>query len=86
MNDAVGQNGGMENLDGRVAVAALEPHFAQALCTVAGVPIDGPADLLTPRVHTAIAGFLARRTRAQLDALAAAHDLPLHTLPREAAR
>ncbi|MBN9407800.1 MAG: CoA transferase [Burkholderiales bacterium] len=73
-------------LDGRVAVAALEPHFAQALCTLAGVPIDGPADLLTPRVHTAIAAFLARRTRAQLDALAAAHDLPLHTLPREAAR
>ncbi|MBP7566994.1 MAG: CoA transferase [Burkholderiaceae bacterium] len=71
---------------GRVAVAALEPHFAQALCAVAGVPINGPADLLSPRVHTAIAAFLATRTRAQLDALAATHDLPLHTLPRGTTR
>ncbi|RZJ01586.1 MAG: CoA transferase [Rubrivivax sp.] len=68
--------------NGRVALAALEPHFAKAFCDVAGVPTSQAADLLTPRVHTAIAAFLLTRTRAQLDALAAAHDLPLHTLPR----
>ena len=71
--------------NGRVALAALEPHFAKALCVVAGVPIDdsaGATDLLTPRVHAAIAAFVLARTRAQLDRLAVLHDLPLHTLPR----
>lgn len=67
--------------DGRVAVAALEPHFAAALCEAAGVA-DGQraATLLDPATHAAIARFLASRTRAQLDALALERDIPLHTL------
>lgn len=68
--------------DGRVAVAALEPHFAAALCAAAGVPMDGMATLFKPATHQAIAGFLAGRTRRQLDTLAAARDIPLHTLAR----
>lgn len=68
--------------DGRVAVAALEPHFAASLCSAAGVPMDGMATLFKPATHRAIAGFLAGRTRKQLDALAVARDIPLHTLAR----
>jgi len=67
--------------NGRVAVAALEPHFAAALCAAAGVALDGMATLFQPATHQAIAAFLAGRTRQQLDRLAAARDIPLHTLP-----
>lgn len=66
--------------NGRVAVAALEPHFAAALCTVAGIPVAGPATLFEPHTHTALADFFRSRTRRQLDQLAARHDIPLHTL------
>ena len=65
---------------GRVAVAALEPHFALALCAAAGVPLQEPGDLMKPKTHTAIAAFLASKTRRQLDALAAEKDIPMHTL------
>ena len=68
--------------DGRVAVAALEPHFAARLLRAAG--IDAMADAAAmhdPAVAAAVAGFMARQGCAQLDAWAAAHDVPLHTLP-----
>jgi len=68
--------------DGRVAVAALEPHFAAALCAAAGVPMQGMATLFEPATHTAIAAFLAGCTRRQLDRLAQTQDIPLHTLAR----
>ena len=63
--------------DGRVAVAALEPHFAAALCKVAQI---APADMLAPAVHAALAGWFLLQRREQLDALARAFDLPLYTL------
>lgn len=67
--------------DGRVAVAALEPHFAARLCAAAGLPAQGDAETLrAPATHQAVAQFLAAQTRAQLDALAVAQDIPLHTL------
>ncbi len=65
--------------DGRVAVAALEPHFAAALCQVAGVTAPDPA-LRSPSTRAAIAGFFAGRTRAELAGLALEHDLPLHCM------
>ncbi|MFC7410682.1 CoA transferase [Hydrogenophaga atypica] len=68
--------------DGRVAVAALEPHFAAALCEAAQVPIKDLRTLFLPATHAAIAAFLAGQTRKQLDKLAVARDIPLHTLPR----
>ncbi len=38
--------------DGRVAVAALEPHFAQRLCEAAGVALGHPVkDMFKPEVH-----------------------------------
>lgn len=74
--------------DGRVALAALEPHFAAALCRVAGLPLEGvaSADALTelmfsPAAAQAIGAFLRQQSCQQLDALAAQHDLPLHCLP-----
>ena len=68
--------------NGRVAVAALEPHFAISLCAVAGVTLAHPVkDLFKPATRQAIAAFLASKTRQQLDKLAAAHDIPLLTLP-----
>ena len=67
--------------DGRVAVAALEPHFAARLCAAAGLPAvgDGPT-LRAPATHEAVANFIRTQTRAQLDALALGQDIPLHTL------
>ncbi len=66
--------------DGRVALAALEPHFAAALCSAAGLAESSIASLFKPAAHTAIQAFLAGKTRRQLDALAVARDIPLHTL------
>jgi len=68
--------------DGRVAVAALEPHFAAALCQAAGVAASDIRSLFTLATHQAIATFLLSQTRQQLDALAVAKDIPLHTLSK----
>ena len=70
-------------LDGRVALAALEPHFAATLARLVGL-----ADLGTPdapdwgsaQAHRAVAAFMAQRSCVQLEQLATAHDLPLHIL------
>ena len=67
--------------DGRVALAALEPHFAARLCAAVGVALQSPHDMLLPSTHAAIAAFLQGQTRAALDALARDKDIPLHTLP-----
>ena len=69
--------------DGRVAVAALEPHFAAALCDAAGITLRSARDLLAPATRAALADWFARQTRAGLDALAVERDLPLHPLPTQ---
>ena len=66
--------------NGRVAVAALEPHFSKSLCQQAGVEDSGMRSLFSPATHAAVAAFFAGKTRAQLDALGAKHDIPLFTL------
>lgn len=68
--------------DGRVAVAALEPHFAAALCAAAGMEASDMKAMMAPATRGKIAAFLATRTRGQLDKLAAEKDIPLHTLKR----
>jgi alpha-methylacyl-CoA racemase len=69
--------------NGRVAVAALEPHFAIRLCEAAGITLAHPVkDLFKPATRKAVETFLASQTRAQLDKLATAKDIPLLTLPR----
>ena len=68
--------------NGRVAVAALEPHFAQRLCEVAGVSISHPVkDMFKPAVAQAIAAFLSQITVQQLKDLSEAHDIPLLAMP-----
>ncbi len=68
--------------DGRVALAALEPHFFKSLCQVAGMEWRGPAMMLDAATQAPVAAFLASHTRKALDKLAAEHDIPLHTLPK----
>jgi len=67
--------------DGRVAVAALEPHFAAALCAAAGVAAADLRAMLNPATHQGIAAFFLRQTRLELDRLAVQKDIPLHTMP-----
>lgn len=63
--------------DGRVAVAALEPHFARRLCEAAGL---GAQDMMAPATREALAAWLRTRMRAELEAVARERDLPLLTL------
>jgi crotonobetainyl-CoA:carnitine CoA-transferase CaiB-like acyl-CoA transferase len=68
--------------NGRVAVAALEPHFAARLCEAAGLKPIAASQMNKRSTHTAIAAFLSTQTQQQLDRLARDKDIPLHTLPR----
>jgi crotonobetainyl-CoA:carnitine CoA-transferase CaiB-like acyl-CoA transferase len=68
--------------NGRVAVAALEPHFAKALCEAAGIVVKDVKALFAKSTHQAIANFLASQTSKQLDQLAIDKDIPLMTLPK----
>ena len=68
--------------NGRVAVAALEPHFAARLCEAAGLPKQAVQHMQKRSTHEGIASFFASQTRQQLDKLASRQDIPLHTLPR----
>lgn len=67
--------------DGRVAVAALEPHFAASLCAASGVAMKNMNTLFAPATHEAVAAFFLTQTCAQLDKLAGDEDIPMHTLP-----
>ncbi len=66
--------------DGRVAVAALEPHFALSLCAAAGVVPKDRRVMLDRSTHQAIATFFLGKSCAELDRLARKKDLPLHTM------
>ncbi len=67
--------------NGRVAVAALEPHFARALCNAAGLAFSGVTTMLQSASRDAIATFLLGQSCEALDRLALAQDIPLLTLP-----
>lgn len=66
--------------DGRVALAALEPHFAQRLCALAGVAWTDISVMTQPATRKNIAQFVARLNCEALDELSTQHDIPLHTL------
>ena len=66
--------------DGRVALAALEPHFAAALCAAAGLATSDISTLLAPATRQHIADFMLTKTRQELDTLAQEKDIPLHTM------
>ncbi len=66
--------------NGRVAVAALEPHFAARLCAAAGVKFSTAQAMLAPATRQALAAWLRGQTRSQLDQLARDKDIPLHSM------
>lgn len=66
-----------ECADGRVAVAALEPHFAERLCEAAGISSH---DMLAPSTHASLEAWLRSQTRAELDVMSRERDVPLLTL------
>jgi hypothetical protein len=66
--------------DGRVALAALEPHFAQALVQLLEHAGDTETTMFSPERYQALAEFFAGKTRRAVDALARRHDIPLFTL------
>ena len=66
--------------NGRVAIAALEPHFAAALCAAAGINVADAATLLAPATRRLISIFLLTQTRRDLEELSLARDIPLHTM------
>ena len=66
--------------DGRVALAALEPHFAASLGAAVGLKSSNIMAMFAPETHQAVGHFMLGQTRSQLDALAAANDIPLFTL------
>lgn len=67
--------------DGRVALAALEPHFAASLGKLVGLENTSMAGMFKPQAQQAIADFVATKTRKALDKLAVQNDIPLFTLP-----
>ena len=66
--------------NGRVAVAALEPHFALRLCAAAGLDAAKAQSMRSTVTHQAIAAFMLTKTRQQLEKLAREKDIPLQTL------
>ena len=68
--------------NGRVAVAALEPHFAKRLCLAVGLDEKSMHAMHARKTHQAFASFFASQSRQQLDRLATSKDIPLHTLAK----
>ena len=68
-------------LGGRVAVAALEPHFAVRLCAAANIALTNPKDMFAPATQLRLSKYFKRQNCADLATLALAHDIPLHALP-----
>ena len=68
--------------NGRVAVAALEPHFAKRLCLAVGLEENDMQSMHALKTHKAFTKFFASQTRQQLDRLAVSKDIPLHTLTK----
>jgi len=68
--------------NGRVAVAALELHFAKRLCLAVGLEEKSMHSMHALKTHNSFAKFFASQTRQQLDRLAASKDIPMHTLAK----
>ena len=67
--------------DGRVALAALEPHFAASLAQEVGLAKSHIMAMFAPESHTAVARWCATQSCQQLETIGAAKDIPLFTLP-----
>ena len=67
--------------DGRVAVAALEPHFAARLCAAAGLKAVSSQHMFEAKTRRHLAKYFNGQTCADAAALGVAHDIPLHAIP-----
>ena len=69
-------------IKGRVAVAALEPHFAARLAEVAGIKAakSGQDLMILASTHLKLSEFFAGLTRKQIERIATEKDLPLLTM------
>jgi crotonobetainyl-CoA:carnitine CoA-transferase CaiB-like acyl-CoA transferase len=67
--------------DGRVALAALEPHFANTLAVAVGMPVGAYKSMMARTTHQLIERFMLLMTCQQLEHLASERDIPLITLP-----
>jgi alpha-methylacyl-CoA racemase len=67
--------------DGRVAIAALELHFAKRLAQLVGHPLSQADDVLQPALKKKVQSFMKKHRCSELAALAHQHDLPLHVMP-----
>lgn len=67
--------------DGRVAIAALEPHFAIRLAQLIGYPLSQNKDVLEIALKKQTLAFMKLHTSKELAVVAEKYDLPLHVLP-----
>jgi len=65
-----------------VALAAIEPHFAESLCAASGVADASIKRMMSAPTQAQIAAFLLGKTRQALDKLSVEQDIPLFTLPK----
>lgn len=72
--------------DGRVAIAALEPRFATALCRATGLSESHAERLHSPAAFGFFEAYFADRCCAEVKQLALQHDLPLVVMPDGAPR
>ena len=68
--------------DGWIALAALEPHFAQRICHLAGLPDNSGsvAEMRMPQTHTALEAFMLRHSCLQMSTMAKKIDFPLQAI------
>ena len=66
--------------DGRVAIAALEPHFANRLTELIGHPQSHAQDVFGTALRKRTLVFMKRRTCKEIDLLCSGHDLPVYTI------
>ncbi|NJS36538.1 MAG: CoA transferase [Brachymonas sp.] len=67
--------------DGRVAMAALEPHFATRLAKLVGHTLTRPEEILNATLKKKTRAFMKRHGCQELATLAEQHDVPMHVLP-----
>jgi alpha-methylacyl-CoA racemase len=66
--------------DGRVAIAALEQHFANRFAELLGLTIASSAHLQSGAMKQVLQQFLAQYSCAELQVLFNQYDLPAHTM------
>jgi alpha-methylacyl-CoA racemase len=67
--------------DGRVAIAALEPHFASRLAALMGQTLHQSSDVLEEKLKKKARSFMKKHNCKTLAAWAQQHDLPLYVMP-----